>query len=482
MVSSSLLHRCGTILATSIFATTFSGKSVRDYVPRLSILRSNIWAAMPVFLVTMAGFLFAGNEVNAQSVSPQSVQTISVKDFGAKGDGSTNDRSAIQTAINATPPGGTLLVPPGQYLLNGSGTELILIGGKAITLSCSGWGETKFIVAASVPNTTDVVRLQGPSIGFVMQNCQFVPQSGTPARNALNLDATSAHNGQRIIADFVLSHNNFGGFGGKGIATTFLTLTDGVFCGVIEKNEIVNGIALDRAGDLLTIRDNVLVGRGPGIMVNLVGPPTANELKIEHNAITTCSGGVVVKASGKLRLQDNYFEPGAACANLKSPNGALVELIGSSAAPLVGAVLDGNLYSMSPNTADYAIYSDYTVGLLSLGDTFSFGQASQRGIKTTSHSINATLDHSTSIGLDYKGLVSAGAPAVTMVMPNGVAANDTGEATTLHRDTVGTPKSLGPRDGDSCVTGAIFSDAQYVYVCVTGSANNTSTIKKALLK
>jgi hypothetical protein len=314
-----------------------------------------------------------------------------------------------------------------------------------------------------------------------MQNCKFVPQSGTPARNALNLDATSARNGQGAISEFVLSHNYFGGFNGRGVVTTFPTQRDGIFCGVIEKNEVVNGIALDRAGDLLSLRDNVIVGRGPGIEVNLVAGPTANELKIEHNVITTCGGGIVVKAGGKLRLQDNYLEPSARCANAKSTHGALVELLGSISAPLAGVVLDGNLYSMTPGTADYAIYSDYTTSLLSFGDTFSFGTAQQRGIQSTAHSVNALLLYSTTVGTNYKGLIATGAPAVNVIMPNGTVTTDTGGTVALRPATAGTPKNLGPGDGDSCTMGAMFFDSNYVYVCVVGSANNTSTIKRAAL-
>ena len=414
-------------------------------------------------------------------MNAQSSETVSVRDFGAEGDGSTDDTAAIQAAINATPAGGTLLVPPGQYLLSGSGTELLLVNGKAINLICSGWGSTQFTVASRVPNTTDVLRLQGPSVGFVLQNCKFVPESGAPARNAINLDATSARNGQRSISQFVLSHNYFGGFSGKGIVTTFPTQTDGVYCGVIEKNEIVNGVLLNRAGDLLALRDNTILGHGPGIEVTLVTSPTANQLKIEHNVITTCGGGIVVNAGGKLRVQDNYIEPSGKCANVKSAHGALIELLGSSSAPLVGVVLDGNLYSLTPGTADYAIYADYATAFLSLADTFSFGTTQQRGILTTTHSANGLLLYSTTIGTDSRALITGGS-AVTMIMPNGALTSDVGTALAGRKPAPRTPASFGPGNGDSCITGEMFFDSNYVYVCVVGSTRNTSTIKRAALK
>jgi hypothetical protein len=48
-------------------------------------------------------------------------------------------------------------------------------------------------------------------------------------------------------------------------------------------------------------------------------------------------------------------------------------------------------------------------------------------------------------------------------------------------DTTRTPKDLRPGSGDSCNAGEVFYDAHYIYVCVVGSTNNTSTIKKAVL-
>ena len=42
---------------------------------------------------------------------------INPRDYGAVGDGVTDDTAAIQAAIDATPAGGWLVVPPGQYLV-----------------------------------------------------------------------------------------------------------------------------------------------------------------------------------------------------------------------------------------------------------------------------------------------------------------------------------------------------------------------------
>ena len=42
-------------------------------------------------------------------------QQWSVKSWGAKGDGTTDDTAAIQAAVNAAAPRGTIIFPPGTY-------------------------------------------------------------------------------------------------------------------------------------------------------------------------------------------------------------------------------------------------------------------------------------------------------------------------------------------------------------------------------
>lgn len=45
---------------------------------------------------------------------------VSVKDFGATGDGVTDDRAAVQAAIDSLTNGGTVFFPPGTYLMDSS--------------------------------------------------------------------------------------------------------------------------------------------------------------------------------------------------------------------------------------------------------------------------------------------------------------------------------------------------------------------------
>jgi hypothetical protein len=71
-------------------------------------------------LAGLAGCLAVPGANAANYIAPASGYTVSVQDFGAKGDGVTDDRAAIQAAINQleSKGGGVLTVPAGTYLLN----------------------------------------------------------------------------------------------------------------------------------------------------------------------------------------------------------------------------------------------------------------------------------------------------------------------------------------------------------------------------
>lgn len=65
-----------------------------------------------------------------------------VLDYGATGDGSTDDYAAIQAAIDATPTGGQVVFPPGEYQIS---DQLVISGKNSITLGGYGGNSTPVI-------------------------------------------------------------------------------------------------------------------------------------------------------------------------------------------------------------------------------------------------------------------------------------------------------------------------------------------------
>lgn len=85
--------------------------------------------------VTENGGTLFSQDVGGGGFSAVHDNKLSVKWFGAVGDGSTNDYTAIQNTINATPSGGTVRVPYGIYI---TGSRLDIV--QPITIEGDGWG------------------------------------------------------------------------------------------------------------------------------------------------------------------------------------------------------------------------------------------------------------------------------------------------------------------------------------------------------
>ena len=329
---------------------------------------------------------------------------FNVRDYGATGDGATDDTTAIQATITAAEAeNGIVFFPYGDYLVSGSGTELLLIQAQ-IQLIGSGWG-SQIVVAATVGASTDVIRVYGPSEGLRIADIKIVPASGTPAQHGINLDATSTYEGERPISKFVIEHVWIAQLGGRGIKTTFpAPYLNGIFNGVIRECFIYGGIHLDRAGDTIAIRDNSLAGTGPGIEANIVdGAIAASQLLIDHNSIVSADGSIVVVAGQRIHITNNNLEPSA--GSTPGTNDALIDLQGVLLYPLEGINIQNNLFSCTPNTATYHIRADYVRGLNVLGNTFGYGLAGQRAVRTTANCADVWVGPNCHLayytGLDY---------------------------------------------------------------------------------
>ncbi len=254
--------------------------------------------------------------------------------------------ASLQDAINATPEGGKLFIPIGDYPVSGTGAQLLIIS-KGITIQGEGRG-SRIIVASSVPATTDVIRVfssTGEIAGLHLSDFSIQPESGNPARFGINLDANL---GTNPIADGSILRVSIGEFGAEGIAMLGPTPPnfDGIFTFAITECSIRGGLLLDRAGDSLTITANKFWGGGQ-ILVNLIGQGsnTAHGFVFMFNNVT-CSGGIRILNSWQGAISYNNIElyDGAV-----GSNGAVINLEGNVSIPPENFEIRGNYIGPGPS-------------------------------------------------------------------------------------------------------------------------------------
>jgi len=280
-------------------------------------------------------------------VSADAVDTprmYDVKSYGAVGDGVTDDTAAIQSAINAAANGGTVFFPEGNYLIKGTGPQLLLIT-KPIRILGSG-NKSVLKVDATVPSTTDVIRISpDPATGWFIgiDALTISPASGTPARHAINLDIT---NSGQYLAKLNIQNCSMGQFGGRGIYLTNPSNMDGFFTSTIQNNAINGGMSLIRAGDSLNIIGNTITGNYCGIDLELV--PGASHVVIAYNNITSRGGAVRVTGGTQVKILYNQIEQ---TLPHTGPDDAMISLEGSPSYRVTHSEIIGNNLNAHGNVA-----------------------------------------------------------------------------------------------------------------------------------
>jgi hypothetical protein len=303
-------------------------------------LRPVVAAAILLFGTGINGLLHSpGNPKEGASDQTGALSTSSVEGIvyvdGVK---YAKTDAGIQAAVNATPAGGTIILPPATYTLTGTGSEEILIT-LSIHFICSGWG-TVLQVGTSVPSTTDIIHIKPTSLvqGGRIQDCYITAQRGTPGRYGINIDGANAQ-----ISNLVIEHNRINQLGSYAIAETNSSrmTTGNPFTTAIRDNMLVGGVNLPNAGDSVNVEDNVLTGPR-GLLVNQqcisCSDGGAHGLRISGNNITS-AGGTVIQNAWTGVFENNNVEQ---TADTTEVNGALLDLQGSSSTPTQNFKVIGN--------------------------------------------------------------------------------------------------------------------------------------------
>jgi hypothetical protein len=301
------------------------------------------------------------NNISAKSTSlPNWTDPLA---FGAKCDGTTNDTAALQQAIDATPAGGALFFPQGNFCVVSSTLTI----SKSIKLIGSGWN-SGLLVASSFSKSEDVIHVHNNSAeieGMVMEDFAIATAGNSPARYGIYLDGPT---GSNPICGFRINHIQVAQLGNAGIATNGPTPPkyDGIFTSSISNSTIAGGLNLLNAGDSLTITGNVFNGTG-SITVNLIGfaSDTAHGFNFFHNNVT-CSGGINVVNAWGGAISYNNIE---LYAGATGTNGAVINLEGNSTLPPENFELRGNYIGAGPGSVQTGIRVNNMKGTRIEGNT-----------------------------------------------------------------------------------------------------------------
>jgi hypothetical protein len=282
-----------------------------------------------------------------------------VKDYGAVGNGSTDDTAAIAAAILACPEHQTVYFPFGSYLLAGAGTELILVN-KNINLIGEHAGGTILLIASSVGNTVDCIRIAGTIPHFYqrIENLWIEGQGGaTKGQHALVIDTTFGSNGDHYQSNMVIRGNRFGPTNGYSIYYNNTNKIDGWFCSLIADNLILSGIYAIRFGDSNTIFHNTFGHVGPLYLgtqrwaIEMSNQPGAARTLIFGNNCSAFGGFFLGHSGDQVTIQENQIEKGSASTN---PGDPVIHLSGATARMRSCRILNNNLNGH--NVCNFNVY------------------------------------------------------------------------------------------------------------------------------
>ena len=161
-----------------------------------------------------SAFLAPGTGAITRTLDSKLGDMVSVKDFGAVGDGTTDDRAAIQAALNAVSAGGgTLYFPSGTYAMssNVSNTQLV----KTIARDLKIKGENATIKCTSATHLINMMVLNC-STGFSIDMDGIEWDGNNKVLNLVRFEQSTAQGVGSISLNNCAFRRSFGTIAGVG--------------------------------------------------------------------------------------------------------------------------------------------------------------------------------------------------------------------------------------------------------------------------
>jgi hypothetical protein len=304
--------------------------------------------------------------------------------------------SSIQTAVNATPDGGTVCLQPGtEYVLSGTVTLLnrtnLTVDGQGATVRANGYWTASaeiFMATGGSGITFRDLTIVGTDTDPGYQCClefqagigsrgtQGLTVTGNTIRNVQGDGVGAYASGSVPVRDLVVSGNTITGAGRWGVTLTHAERV------TIEANTVTDtDKAFEMEPDIdshfvkdVTVRGNTVTGRGYNLLA-LYGPGSFERITVERNTVPAGPNRGIwsyVEPNGRassITFRDNVGEQEFWEDPCATPCRAVLRLYRTD-----GATVTGNTQPVTPGSGMVGVLAEDVTGLVESGNSWPGAQ------------------------------------------------------------------------------------------------------------